>query len=936
MKVQPLGTDPLVLTASDATWLPQTHFGLTAEPATVAPGSEIRLHYRVQNASAVESPAAQVQFLLPFEARPLTDTHYAIPAIAAGGQIVLELAVQIASPLENGSRLCFQAALIVGEDEALGSNQCTVGIVSCAHLSGPGTSVRLAPGRTDGEVLVGATLANDGDARATDVTLVLPPPLGTIVADGAAVPAFPVAVLEAGDSAEFSYFAALRSPHGPALRLDGAYVCDAAGPIAALPASEAYALRPRLTTPLVTCESDGRRRHVTITVQNSGWAMLEDALVAITWPPEFRLADGSLQTAGLVRAKRPARVPDGCAFTISHIAAQAYATIHLDIFATTQSNGGDLAVCITRDGDTVSANAPIAAHAVHAIDMFVTQQPDGDIDAGTEVPIALTMINYGDAPRRIALEIGQAISHFCVDGKPRRADERVRLLPGAAHTLTFELAMVEDAVDGREYTTSVIAHDDGRPVAQAAITVRARNRVWLDTHAWLASDESGSFVRIANRGTTPARSARVTFDADGSALELGDIFPGTSTDVAITGITMRAAARGGVVRCGSQTVRLEAADATVRNDLDASITVPESAHAGIGIPVTLHMSCTQPANALHIRAAALRDAHIVTGSTRVNEHAIIDTPTGSVLSAENGLALHCVPASIAVTIGWTVMINAALDADRAFIVRALVDVDGIVHAIESGPVTIYARRAFAPSAHAFPFYVDGVVALAQPEGAPEAIAWYEAVDPIAHIEPIQSGQNHSVQLVIRLTPDRSASIARLLRGASMPGLVSHVFALRALFPDTTASEDPELAQLLALERDALRAVLDRLYVKMRIPGYDVTATDCEDSTARRSLGALLTAVWAHSLAAALGEAAIGAPIALYAVASLLPRECAGAPAVSAALEQYVVLLQGAFARTLDMPAPEFDETLARHNDRALDAAREELIEALDVPAEVLA
>jgi len=123
MNVGPLGTDAVVLTASDATWLPETHFGLTAEPATAAPGSEIRLRYRVQNASAVESPAARVQFLLPVEVRPLADTQYAIPAIAAGAQTVLDLTVQIVSPLENGRRLCFQAALIVGEDEALGSNR---------------------------------------------------------------------------------------------------------------------------------------------------------------------------------------------------------------------------------------------------------------------------------------------------------------------------------------------------------------------------------------------------------------------------------------------------------------------------------------------------------------------------------------------------------------------------------------------------------------------------------------------------------------------------------------------------------------------------------------------------------------------------------------------------------------------------------------------
>jgi hypothetical protein len=216
-----------------------------------------------------------------------------------------------------------------------------------------------------------------------------------------------------------------------------------------------------------------------------------------------------------------------------------------------------------------------------------------------------------------------------------------------------------------------------------------------------------------------------------------------------------------------------------------------------------------------------------------------------------------------------------------------------------------------------------------------------------------------LRLVVRLTPDRVVSIARLLRGAVMPGLVSHVFALRALFPDAAGSDDPNVAEALALERDALRSVLDRLYVKMRIPGYGVTVADCEDVTARRSLTTLLQAVadhrdrgpsWivdpvlsahidphaAHALNRVLPHAPLGAPEALHAVATLLPRSCDDDPILAGALECYVTLLQDAFANTIGLAPETFDELLSSHADRDLDAARDGLLRALDARVPVQA
>ena len=94
---------------------------------------------------------------------------------------------------------------------------------------------------------------------------------------------------------------------------------------------------------------------------------------------------------------------------------------------------------------------------------------------------------------------------------------------------------------------------------------------------------------------------------------------------------------------------------------------------------------------------------------------------------------------------------------------------------------------------------------------------------------------------LRIDGERLDEVARLLSGASGRGLIPHVLALRVFFPDIGPSDDPVIAAALDDVRCALRDVFDRLFVKLRIPGFGVAADDVDDVTLRGAMTSLFRA-----------------------------------------------------------------------------------------------
>ncbi|MDP9105314.1 MAG: hypothetical protein M3N49_05205, partial [Candidatus Eremiobacteraeota bacterium] len=169
-------------------------------------------------------------------------------------------------------------------------------------------------------------------------------------------------------------------------------------------------------------------------------------------------------------------------------------------------------------------------------------------------------------------------------------------------------------------------------------------------------------------------------------------------------------------------------------------------------------------------------------------------------------------------------------------------------------------------------------------------------------------------------------------------------ALRAFFPDVDPSGDPVIGAALDDVRCALRDVFDRLFVKLRIPGFSVATDDVDDVALRRAMTGFfqrlldapgrddrcedatvatvrITRERAGELLAALADAPYGAPAALRALVALLPTRCESDPLLSAALARYACALDDSMARYEGVPLELFDDALARASDRALGDAR---------------
>jgi len=101
---------------------------------------------------------------------------------------------------------------------------------------------------------------------------------------------------------------------------------------------------------------------------------------------------------------------------------------------------------------------------------------------------------------------------------------------------------------------------------------------------------------------------------------------------------------------------------------------------------------------------------------------------------------------------------------------------------------------------------------------------------------------------------------RFLNEARFSGLVTHLFAIRALFPDAIGDTH---ATTLTATREALRESLDRLFIKLRLPNYVVAPRDIETPSFRATV---------ERFALGVGDAR-GTPAQPAAAALILRGEC---------------------------------------------------------------
>ena len=184
------------------------------------------------------------------------------------------------------------------------------------------------------------------------------------------------------------------------------------------------------------------------------------------------------------------------------------------------------------------------------------------------------------------------------------------------------------------------------------------------------------------------------------------------------------------------------------------------------------------------------------------------------------------------------------------------------------------------------------------------------------------------------------------------GLITHLFAIRTLLPTAFVGLNGDVPGKLAAEREALRGVVDRLFIKMRMPRYALTAKDVEDRASRAALIDLVNSLVDASPSdengagdatvvvegpidvarmvphlEALATDPLGSARPWLVLAELLPSYFVE-PAGSEAMNVYRSSLISTFTNVTALPNEEFHRVLGGTQNAALDAALRDVRAAL--------
>jgi hypothetical protein len=371
----------------------------------------------------------------------------------------------------------------------------------------------------------------------------------------------------------------------------------------------------------------------------------------------------------------------------------------------------------------------------------------------------------------------------------------------------------------------------------------------------------------------------------------------------------------------------------------AALRGPDEVSAGAAFTLHAHVDVEDPVELLTVRVRDIPGAAYVPGSTTLDGRALLDRAGISPLTGE-GLQLRGVPAGTRITAAWTLLAHPSV-CDEALIAQAVLDVDGREHSCEPFAVRARGRDAFAAQPAGLAYHVDACVV-----GESQAVPTLPAITVLPDVAPLPA-HDDAFTFALRLERRRAGEVARLLETAN-GGLVTHVLALRMLLPDCETSGHPGVAAALDGVRCALHDVCDRLFVKLRIPGFDIACDDVEDVVLRSAMIGLferlldappgrdcgedattrITRERVRELLEAFADEPYGSPAALRALVALLPARCHTDPALSAALTRYACAFDDVLARYEGAPLELFDDALARTSDRALDDARAALAAAL--------
>jgi hypothetical protein len=501
-----------------------------------------------------------------------------------------------------------------------------------------------------------------------------------------------------------------------------------------------------------------------------------------------------------------------------------------------------------------------------------------------------------------------------------------------AGTLQLVDLNLQVAAAGGEHTAhlsgEVVARDDEGDRARLAFSLPLRDRVWLALDGPPAAANGQLVYVVKNVGPTTARDLRVEFGSWSSELE--PIPPGECRRIAVD---ESPATHGGAICRGDRSLLLLPAAGGAPAELAASLAAAGEVAYGAPLRVRLSVDARDAVEELELQIDADPACPYVLGSTTIDGRALAEDAGPAHL--HRGLRLRRLASGTHMEIAWS-QLPTAMPVAGAVTVSGSLCVEGKRQTFVPLEVRVRERDPYACGFTTAAYAVNASLA--------------EAADVVVMPAAAEPAPPDAVAVAFRA--DWHDATRRLLQCNGQDGLLPHILALRALFPDRELSGDAALAGLLEAARTALRDVFDRLFVKARIPGFPIAAEDIEDPALRVALCALFEAlvggvagsvagaaaptagVWrrvdrraAQSACAVLTAAPLGAPAVLRTLTLLVPTH-SDDDAAAAAVAQYAGELDEVLRACAQAPLEAFDRALGSGRYPALDAAREALVGAV--------
>jgi uncharacterized repeat protein (TIGR01451 family) len=575
---------------------------------------------------------------------------------------------------------------------------------------------------------------------------------------------------------------------------------------------------------------------------------------------------------------------------------------------------------------------------------------------GETVRVRAIVTNEGDGPAG-ALRITVPAPLGCVGdaGYAPAVLDRLRLAAGESAELAFEARIAGPVLEICADEGAVQLLDDGRHVAlpvrrtlaaaavlaapeivltrsrrRVEIAVAVRNDGWVDARdvrvrillpdglrpvdGSVAVDGMPVAARGAQRGGTAEAIARAERDRDARIVVLA-VVPARATVCVVLAATFRPDCADGAIRVAvnDDEVAVGFAAHHARELRVRIVGAPRSVAPGEAVRIAARVEnlgdvaeeLTFAIDGASEAERVAEPARTLAAGTAAVVSVPITVPSGvRDEAAYSGAFVVLDPAGERARAGFAVPVR---DRVRPATAEAGLDTDPV-----EPPVADSAPRDTGGAAFAVRLVLEAV----PPEPAPAAAA-QPSCDPM--------------EFSIRLDGARLDEIGRLLQGLRSSGLVGHLFVLRLFFPDACAACDDGVSAALGVVGDRLRDVFDRLFVKLRIPGYAVCCDDLEDAALRAAIVALLDRFddgVDDGVPAPFAAAPLGAPAVLRAMTALLPARCDDDPRLATALTRHAALLDDALGRYEGVPLELFDEALAHRSEPALESARADLVDAL--------